>query len=194
VLYSITAKLWQENSCKQISGTAVQVRPSSGSLLGLCWSADGTSLAACGGNGSLAMAALLDVRLEDGRVAATLEGERLVSVVDCRSETQERLEFRDPVVKMSLGECGAAVLEGTSCTANHVLLFLAGSNCWHLALFANVKSRWLQLKFAAGTTIMWGFLHSKLAARWQIKMQFGQHIRNKPSCGLLHLAGWRCSH
>jgi hypothetical protein len=82
----------------------LQVWPPSGSLLGLCWSPDGASLAACGGNGSLAMAALLDVRLEDGRVAAVLEGERLVTVVDCLSETQERLEFRDPVVKMSLGE------------------------------------------------------------------------------------------
>jgi hypothetical protein len=69
------------------------------------------------------MAALLDVRLEDGRVAAVLEGERLVSVADCRSETQERLEFRDPVVKMSLGErsrAASGVLHG--CLASHAKL------------------------------------------------------------------------
>ncbi|WIA18978.1 hypothetical protein OEZ85_003645 [Tetradesmus obliquus] len=101
--------------CDKQGWSYCQVRPSSGSLLGLCWSPDGTSLAACGGNGSLVMAALLDVRLEDGRVAAVLEGERLVVVADCRSETQERLEFRDPVVKMSLG-CGHLVVcSATQC-------------------------------------------------------------------------------
>ncbi|KAF6258571.1 intraflagellar transport protein 80 [Scenedesmus sp. NREL 46B-D3] len=101
--------------CDKQGWSYCQVRPSSCSLLGLCWSPDGTSLAACGGNGSLTVAALLDVRLEDGRVAAVLEGERLVSVVDCVSETQERLEFRDPVVKMSLG-CGhLLVCSATQC-------------------------------------------------------------------------------
>lgn len=83
---------------------APQVHPTAGSLLGLTWSPDGTAVAACGGDGSLVMAALLDMSVEDGRVIAVLESEKTVSVTDFMSETRERLEFREPVVKMSLGE------------------------------------------------------------------------------------------
>lgn len=50
------------------------------------------------------LAVLLDVRVEDGRIAAVLDSERTISVIDMVSETRERLEFREPVVKMSLGE------------------------------------------------------------------------------------------
>jgi hypothetical protein len=79
------------------------------------------------------MAALLDVRLEDGRVAAVLEGERLVTVVDCLSETQERLEFRDPVVKMSLGRFGVCSTERFQAMCNALLVL----GVRHLTTWAN---------------------------------------------------------
>lgn len=51
------------------------------------------------------LATLLKVRLEDGRTVAVLDDERLIIVSDMMNETKERLEFRDPVVKLSLGGC-----------------------------------------------------------------------------------------
>lgn len=45
----------------------------------------------------------LQARAEDGQVCAVLSEERVISVTDMASETHERLEFRDPVLQMSLG-------------------------------------------------------------------------------------------
>jgi hypothetical protein len=50
------------------------------------------------------MAAVLDVRKEDGRVAAVLESEKVINITDMLTEGKERLEFRDPVSKWSLGK------------------------------------------------------------------------------------------
>lgn len=81
-----------------------QVRPASGSLLGICWSPDGTGLAASGGNGCLVLAVLLGRRVEDGHIAAELVTEKVISIADLFSEATERLEFRESVLKMKLGK------------------------------------------------------------------------------------------
>lgn len=93
------------------------------------------------------MAALLDVRLEDGRVAAVLEGERLVVVADCRSETQERLEFRDPVVKMSLGEWAVWVAGGL-CMAGSCASFTIRWECSTAADSMHTAVRAAKMAFA----------------------------------------------
>jgi hypothetical protein len=41
--------------------------------------------------------------VEDGRFAATLAEQSIISVSDMLSETTERLEFKEPVVKMGIG-------------------------------------------------------------------------------------------
>lgn len=103
-----------------------QVRPSSGSLLRLTWSPDGTALAACGGDGSLVLAALLDVSVEDGRVVAVLETEKSVSVSDLMLETRERLDFREPVVKMSLGKHAANQLHQQRLVSDNLVRLIDG--------------------------------------------------------------------
>lgn len=47
---------------------------------------------------------LLQTVVEDGRCAAVLTEQSVVSINDLVSETSERLEFRDAVVKLSIGE------------------------------------------------------------------------------------------
>lgn len=47
----------------------------------------------------------LQTSVEDGRFAAALTEQTVVSVSDMAAETAERLEFRDAVVKMSIGAC-----------------------------------------------------------------------------------------
>ena len=47
---------------------------------------------------------VVDVSLEDGRVRANLQDERKIVVQDIVSETTDELDFRDKVIKASLGE------------------------------------------------------------------------------------------
>jgi len=75
-------------------------------LVSLAWSPDGTQLAAGGSGGCICFAQLLDIHLEDGRVHATLDAPNHISVTDILSEATEQLDFREPVVQVSLGGCG----------------------------------------------------------------------------------------
>lgn len=52
----------------------------------------------------LYMCCCLQMVVEDGCFSAALMESNIVSVSDMVSETSERLEFRDAVVKMSIGE------------------------------------------------------------------------------------------
>ena len=44
--------------------------------------------------------------MEDGRVRANMPDDRKIVVQDIVSETTDELEFRDKVIKTSLGEAG----------------------------------------------------------------------------------------
>lgn len=54
---------------------------------------------------------------EDGRFAAALTEQNVVSIRDMVAETSEKLEFRDLVVKMSIGmlPCGLHTNPGPAC-------------------------------------------------------------------------------
>lgn len=81
----------------------LQANPAVGSLLNLAWSADGTVLAGAGGDGFVAFGQVVDVVLEDERTQATVCGNHLVRVTDMVNEMVEELDFRDRVIKASLG-------------------------------------------------------------------------------------------
>ena len=72
--------------------------------MSISWTADGTALAGAGGNGAICFAQVVDISLEDGRVRANLQDERKIVVQDIVSETTDELDFRDKVIKASLGE------------------------------------------------------------------------------------------
>jgi intraflagellar transport protein 80 len=50
------------------------------------------------------LAQVVDVTCEDGRVRVNLEDDHRVVVQDMLSETVDELDFRDKVIKVSLGE------------------------------------------------------------------------------------------
>mmetsp|Transcript_28907 Transcript_28907/g.81402 ORF Transcript_28907/g.81402 Transcript_28907/m.81402 type:complete len:781 (+) Transcript_28907:949-3291(+) len=90
--------------------------PECGSLLGLAWAPDSTMLAAAGGNGAVVFGQLVDVELEAGRLSARLDDSNRVAVHDALAETSEELlDFRDRVVKMSLGFGHLVVVTASQC-------------------------------------------------------------------------------
>ncbi len=58
----------------------IQSHLKSGSLLSISWTADGTQLAATGGNGGVVFGSVVDIGLEDGRVRVVVTGEKRVVV------------------------------------------------------------------------------------------------------------------
>lgn len=79
-----------------------QAKVVAGSLLNMAWSADGTVLACAGASGVVAFARVVEMTLEDEQTRVTI-GSHDVHVVDLNNEVGEELEFRDRVVKASLG-------------------------------------------------------------------------------------------
>lgn len=86
-----------------------------GSIMSISWTADGTQLAGSGGNGSVCFGQVVDVTMEDGRVRVNLEDDHNIIVQDILSETTDKLDFRDKVIKISLGFDHLIVATSTQC-------------------------------------------------------------------------------
>uniref|UniRef100_A0A7S2QU27 Intraflagellar transport protein 80 n=2 Tax=Chlamydomonas chlamydogama TaxID=225041 RepID=A0A7S2QU27_9CHLO len=86
-----------------------------GSILSISWTADGTQLAGAGGNGAICFGQVVDVSLEDGRVRVNMEDDHKILVQDIVSETSDELDFRDKVIKISLGFDHLVVCTSTQC-------------------------------------------------------------------------------
>jgi len=88
---------------------------SSGSVMQIDWTSDGTLLAGAGGNGSVLFGQLVDRRLQWGNIEAVLADPHKVRVTDVVDETVEELDFRDRVLEMSLGFGSLVVCTATQC-------------------------------------------------------------------------------
>lgn len=90
--------------------------PQCGSLLGLAWAPDSTMLAGAGGSGAVVFGQLVDVEIEHGRLSVCLDDANRIAVHDAMNETSEELiDFRDRVVKMSLGHGHLVVVTASQC-------------------------------------------------------------------------------
>mmetsp|Transcript_45447 Transcript_45447/g.72922 ORF Transcript_45447/g.72922 Transcript_45447/m.72922 type:complete len:761 (-) Transcript_45447:178-2460(-) len=89
--------------CDKTGWACSKAKLDTGSVLNIAWTADGTQLAGAGGNGSVCFGSLVDHTLEWDKISATLTEGTRVKVRDIMSESIEDLDFRDRVVKMSLG-------------------------------------------------------------------------------------------
>lgn len=89
--------------CDKTGWTCSKSKVDSGSIFSIAWTPDGTQLAGAGGNGAVCFGSLLDHTLEWGKISANLEEGTRIKVRDILSETVEDLDFRDRVIKMSLG-------------------------------------------------------------------------------------------
>lgn len=90
--------------CDKTGWTHCRDRISSGSILNIAWTPDGTQFAGAGGNGSVVFAQVVDRKLEWKNTEVTLIGPRKLRVQDAAQETLQDLELsKDRVVEMGLG-------------------------------------------------------------------------------------------
>uniref|UniRef100_A0A7S0WTZ1 Intraflagellar transport protein 80 homolog n=1 Tax=Chlamydomonas leiostraca TaxID=1034604 RepID=A0A7S0WTZ1_9CHLO len=126
--YAVTSVAWSPNGdqfavgsfdtlqlCDRMGWAYSKSHTKAGSLLSISWTSDGTQLAASGGNGSVVFGQVVDVAHEDGRVRVNQEDDHKVVVQDMLSETVDELEFRDKVIKLSLGYDHLIVATSTQC-------------------------------------------------------------------------------
>lgn len=64
--------------CDRMGWAYSKVHLSTGSIYAISWTADGTQLAAAGGNGSVVFGNVVDIALEDGKMRVTVEDEHKV--------------------------------------------------------------------------------------------------------------------
>mmetsp|Transcript_10377 Transcript_10377/g.19632 ORF Transcript_10377/g.19632 Transcript_10377/m.19632 type:complete len:756 (+) Transcript_10377:193-2460(+) len=102
--------------CDKTGWTYSKQRTSTGSVLNVGWSSDGTQLAGAGGGGAVCFGQIVDRTVEWRRLSATLEENNRIRVHDVASETNEDLDFRDRVIKMSLGFNHLVVATSTQCS------------------------------------------------------------------------------
>jgi len=101
--------------CDRMGWAYSKSHQKSGSVMSISWTADGTQLAGAGGNGTLVFGQVVDLSLEDGHMRCCLEDDKRMVVQDILSETTDELEFRDKVVKTSLGFGHLVVCTSTQC-------------------------------------------------------------------------------
>jgi intraflagellar transport protein 80 len=111
--------------CDVAGWTHSRERPQTGSLMDIAWTADGTQLAAAGGNGTVLFAQVVGRSLEWGRYQAVLVESQKIRVQDVSGGTYEELDFpRDRVVEMALGYEHLVVATTTQC-------FIYGVSNWN---------------------------------------------------------------
>lgn len=87
-----------------------------GSVMALSWTADGTQVAGCGGSGAVVFGQVVDMTLEDGKMQVTVVDDHKIVVNDILNENVDELpEFRDRVIKVSLGYGFLIVATSTQC-------------------------------------------------------------------------------
>jgi intraflagellar transport protein 80 len=102
--------------CDRTGWAYSKAKPGCGGVLALAWTGDSTMLAAGGGDGSVVFGQLVDVELEHGRLLVRLDESNRISVHDALNETSEELlDFRDRVIKMSLGYDHLVVTTASQC-------------------------------------------------------------------------------
>ncbi|MEW5301900.1 MAG: hypothetical protein WDW36_004725 [Sanguina aurantia] len=101
--------------CDRMGWSYSKAQTQTGSILAISWNADGTQLAGAGGSGAVCFGQVVDMGLEDGRVRVTVEDDHKILVNDILSETTDELDFRDRVIKISLGFDHLIVATSTQC-------------------------------------------------------------------------------
>lgn len=87
-----------------------------GSILALSWTADGTQLAGAAGSGAVVIGQVEDIAYEDGKMQVTVVDDHKIVVHDILNENVDELpEFRDRVIKVSLGYGYLIVATATQC-------------------------------------------------------------------------------
>ncbi|GAA50697.1 intraflagellar transport protein 80 homolog [Clonorchis sinensis] len=116
--------------CDRHGWSYAVVKTQTGSLLNMRWSADGTQIAAAGGNGEIIVGQVTDRWIEWNGFEAAVVDERTVEVQNIRNGATEHLEFRDRVTKASLAYNQLIVVTSSQCYVYRYFVLVDGMNIY----------------------------------------------------------------
>ena len=132
--YVITSVKWSPNGqvfgvgafdmlrlCDKSGWSHSFAKPSTGSLMSLSWSTDGTVIAAAGGNGSVLFGYLVGRSISWGSLHCKVEEDNKIVISDLLHEMNEELDFRDRVVTLSLAYGYLIVATSAQCYVYNIL-------------------------------------------------------------------------
>lgn len=102
--------------CDKTGWSYCRERTNSGSIFNISWTSDSTQLAGAGGNGSVCFGHIIEKRLNWKNIEVLLSESTHLKVSNVHTnEIIEEMNFRDRVVKMSLGFAKLIVATATQC-------------------------------------------------------------------------------
>ncbi|XP_064614881.1 intraflagellar transport protein 80 homolog [Liolophura sinensis] len=88
--------------CDKAGWSYALEKPTTGSIFALAWSSDGTQVGGACGNGQVIIANIVERRLEWKNFEVTLAGNKRILARNVMNNAEEKLDFRDRVIKTSL--------------------------------------------------------------------------------------------
>ncbi|XP_041850740.1 intraflagellar transport protein 80 homolog [Melanotaenia boesemani] len=118
--------------CDKTGWSYALEKPNTGSVFSLAWSADGTQLAGACGNGHVIFAHVVEQHWEWKNFVITLTKRRTMQVRNVLNDAVDILEFRDRVIKASLGYGHLVVATSLQC-------YVYNSRNWNTPLIFDLK-------------------------------------------------------
>lgn len=109
-----------------------------GSIYDIAWAPDGTQLAAACGTGSILSAVVVEKTVEWGNYHATTCDENTMTIRDIPNGTQENVDFKDRIIKMSIAYDKLIVTTPTQCYL-HTLTSIGTPNIIDLKEGSNIS-------------------------------------------------------
>ncbi|XP_005092728.1 intraflagellar transport protein 80 homolog [Aplysia californica] len=107
-------------------------KPNTGSIFSLAWSSDGTQVAGACGNGQVIFANVIERRLEWKNYEASVTASKQIQVRNVMNDTTEKLDFRDRVIKVSLGFNHLVVATSSQC-------YIYSTKNWNTPMIFDLK-------------------------------------------------------
>ncbi|KAJ3051223.1 Intraflagellar transport protein 80 [Rhizophlyctis rosea] len=101
--------------CDKLGWSYAMEKPNSGSIYNIAWTPDGTQMACAGGCGGVVFGHIINRRFEWKNYEVTVQDVHKIHVHDVVQGSTEHLEFRDRVVKASLGYGHLVVTTSSQC-------------------------------------------------------------------------------
>eukprot|EP00794_Sanderia_malayensis_P011126 gene11126-12297_t len=119
--------------CDKAGWSYALEKPDTGSIFGIAWSTDGTQLAGACGNGQVVFAHVVQKRIEWSNFEATVTEQKHIKVRDVVLDTKENLDFRDRIIKVSLGHAHLIVTTSSQC-------YIYSVKNWNTPMIFDLKS------------------------------------------------------
>jgi len=114
--YPITAISWSSDGdvfavgsfntlrlCDKTGWSCALEKPNTGSIFNISWSNDGTQVAGACGNGHVIFGHVIERRLEWKNFEVVVASSKLITVRNVMNDAREKLDFRDRIIKVSIG-------------------------------------------------------------------------------------------